>query len=146
MSNLYNLANFIQNPPFRTKSKIKHLLKEEFNTTISDKDLFFTGPPVLNNININKAKKEFSHKIVSIPGGFVGDLLFPLEDRQSTLFLILVEINSRKVFAQQIYSKSVNSILPAFKKLQEQYHKRMTILLFDQEKAIMGNEFQKIFS
>jgi len=143
---IFDLNNFITKPPFRSKNKIKHILKNEFNETISDTDLYFTGPPKLNNININKAKKEYSHKAVSTPGSYIGDLMFPLEDFQQTIFLILIEINTRKTYGFQLFSKTTKSIIPVFQKfcqnLSLNENKIITSLRFDEEKAIRSKEFQ----
>ena len=43
--NIWDLSKFITNPPYRSKNKIKHILKNDFNTSISDADLLFNSPP-----------------------------------------------------------------------------------------------------
>ena len=56
--NIFNLTNFITNPPYRSKNKIKHILKSKYDETITDEQLYFIGPPKLNNINVKKNKKR----------------------------------------------------------------------------------------
>ena len=142
---IFDLGNFITKPPFRSKNKIKHILKNEFDETISDADLFFTGPPKLNNININKAKKEYSHKAISIPGGYIGDLMFPMEDYQQTIFLIVIEINTRKTYAVKIPNKTATTLINAFETILEDINtngKIMRIIRFDEERSIRSKQFQ----
>ena len=142
---MFQLANFITKPPYRSKNKIKHILNSEFDQRISDKDLFFTGPLPLNNININKAKKEYSHKAVSIPGAYIGDLMFPLEDFQWTIFLILIEINTRKAYGLKIPNKDAETLITAFENVFSDIvldGKIIRSLRFDEEKSIRSKEFQ----
>ena len=139
---IFDLSTFITKPPYRSKNKIKHILKSEFNDSISDKDLFFTGPQPLNNININQAKKEYSHKAVSIPGGYIGDLMFPLDDYQRTIFLIVIEINTRKAYAIMIQNKNTRTLIRAFQTLLPMLTNPMRILRFDEEASIRSHDFQ----
>lgn len=145
--NIFNLTNFITNPPYRTKNKIKHILKNDFNTSISDADLLFTGPMKLNNINIKKAKQEFSHKVVAPIGSYSGDILFPLQDYQRTKFLILIEINTRKAYGRWLYDKTDKTLIESFKSIEQQIaienpNHFIRSIRFDGESGIKSKQFQ----
>ena len=146
MTSIFELNQFITNPPYRSKNKIKHILKNDYDQTISDADLFFTGPQRLNNININEAKKEYAHRVVSTPGGYIGDLMFPLDDYQQTIFLVLIEINTRKAYALKVQNKDTRTLMKAFQTLLQQLTKPMRTFRFDEERAIRSNEFQNMLA
>ena len=146
---MVNLSNFISNPPYRSKNKIKHILKNKFDEYIPDKDLLFIGPPPLNNIDIKQTKKKYSHKVIAPKNSYIGDIIFPVEYETNIMFLLLIEINTRKAYAKKLENRSREAIMDAFRAIDfdivdEGFNRRIDLLRFDGEKGVNSKEFKRI--
>lgn len=155
--------HFVMNSPFRTNNKVRSLLKDEYNVNAST---FFVDKyiPKLNNYDKKEAKK-LQYKTYSMPGGFIGDIFFPVG--RKIAFLLLIEINTRMAYAYQLGDisvkeiinvdeetyereveantkklKTTNSLIKAFNKFLRHPGVRIRSLRFDGEAGINSKVFQ----
>ena len=115
------LKHFVLNSPFRTNKKVKSLLKDEYNVNATN-NFIDRYIPRLNNYDKKEAKK-LQYKTYSMPGGFIGDLFFPLSGSRNSAesaaipvgrkiaFLLLIEINTRYAYAYQLGNVNVKEII-----------------------------------
>ena len=101
------LKHFVLNSPFRTNTKVKSLLKDEYNVDATN-NFIDRYIPRLNNYDKKEAKK-LQYKTYSIPGGFIGDIFFPIG--RKVAFLLLIEINTRFAYAYQLGNVNVKEII-----------------------------------
>lgn len=102
-----DLKHFVLNSPFRSNSKVKSLVKDEYNIDVTNNfvDRYI---PRLNNYDKKEAKK-LQYKTYSMPGGFIGDIFFPVG--RKIAFLLLIEINTRFAYAYQLGNVDVKEII-----------------------------------
>ena len=157
-----DLKHFVLNSPFRSNSKVKALVKDEYNIDVTNNfvDRYI---PRLNNYDKKEAKK-LQYKTYSMPGGFIGDIFFPVG--RKIAFLLLIEINTRFAYAYQLGNVDVKEIidvdndmierkvvaettkLKTTKSLIDAMNKflkdvdQITSLRFDSESAIKSDIFQ----
>ena len=158
------LKHFVLNAPFRSNDKVKALLKDEYNVSASN-NFIDKYIPKLNNYNKKEAKK-LQYKTYSRPGGYIGDIFFPLS--RNIAFLLIIEINTRRAYAHQLGNvnvkeiinvddntyerevtaettklKTTQSLIKAFDQVLEEVGSNIRTLRFDGEAAINSKVFQE---
>ena len=150
--------------PYRSPNKIKELYFNKFGKKdISINDIK-QNIEHYNNFNIKQNQKKFSLKTYSnIFHSFIGDIFF---ESNKAAFLLLININTRKVYAYQlgkIDCKDEIDLVNGVEKIVYQYaiggkktttelikafnkhllNEKINILKFDGESAIKSLEFQQ---
>ena len=102
-----NLKQLVLNPPFKSKNKVKSILKNNYNVNATN---FFLNKyiPTVPKFNKKEASKK-QYKYYSMPGGYIGDIIFT--DGNRIAFLLLIEINTRKAYAQQLNNIKTTEII-----------------------------------
>ena len=157
------LKHLILTSPFKSKNKVKSILKRDYNVDATNHfiDKYIPSVPKYDK----KEAKKFHYKTYSMPGGFIGDIFFSLG--RKVAFLLLIEINTRKAYAyllnnidtkeiidvdNEVYERTVDietkkikttrSLMNAFDKFIIDVKGDITSLRFDGEAGINSKVFQ----
>ena len=160
-----NLKQFVLNPPFKSKNKVKSILKDNYNVDASN---YFIQKYIPSVPKFNKKESvKMYYKTYSMPGGYIGDIIFT--NGNKIAFLLMIEINTRKAFAQQLNNidtseiinvddetierqvnietkriKTTRSLIDAFNTILPSINRTpITSLRFDGEAGINSREFQQ---
>ena len=144
--------------PYRSYNKLKSLY-DDF-----DKTKFKENIKHYNNFNVKESKNKYSLKTYSnVKYSFIGDIYF---ESNISAFLLLININTRYVYAYQLGTFEIKEIINVDENNKEYEMKYLTggkktttelikafnkflkvskcnILRFDGEKAIGSNEFKE---
>ena len=94
-------------------------------------------------------KKNQAKKFVGPRGTWMFDLMYFSDynikrNRKQAIYLVGININTRYAVIRRVNGKSVNDLIPAFESLlAKELKKKISLLIFDGEKAISSKEFEK---